>query len=214
MKILTLCSSQNIAISPLTELLEQAGLPEGNNHKATEQNYEQWHQQVFDAYEQDAAGLFIKQALKPGKIWQDMAGQLIYANLEKKQWYWSDSKAAWLLDFWSELEPQQRFALIYSPPEIAINQSFLKATDQTVEINTIIQNWVNYHFEILRFYRNHQDKCILVNQQKCLAYPSEFIKLCVALVKVKCWKTRFWFILMIRGSALKSLRYRHSFLIH
>jgi len=178
MKILTICSSPNVSITPITNLLEQSGLKKGLNNQKTEQSYEQWHEQVFDAYEQDGSGLLIQQALKPGKVWQDMAGQLIYANLDNKQWYWSDSKAAWLLDFWYEMEPQHRFAFIYCSPEIAIKQSFCNTADHEIDISTIIQNWVNYHFEILRFYRTHQDKCLLINQQKCLAHPSEFIELC------------------------------------
>ena len=178
MKILTVCSSPYLSLDPITQLLDEAGLAKGVESK--NQSYQQWHEHVFDAYEQDETGLLIEQALKPGKVWQDMAGQLIYANLDKKQWYWSDSKAGWLLDFWNELEPQHRFALIYSPPQIGINQSLLHldSLEQDKNLESIINSWVNYHLELLRFYRTHQDKCILVNFEDCLAYPNEFIKIC------------------------------------
>ncbi len=178
MKILTVCSSPDVSLEPITKLLEHSGLSKGLNSEEKNQSYEQWHEQVFDAYEQDGSGLFIKQPLSPGKVWQDMAGQLIYANLTKKQWYWSASKAGWLLDFWHELEPQHRFALIYSPPHVGISQCLLNASEQNADVEIVIQNWINYHFELLRFYRSRQDKCILVNYQQCLAYPGEFIQAC------------------------------------
>jgi len=157
MKILTVCSSPNVSLEPITTLLEHSGLSKGLDSEEKNQSYEQWHEQVFDAYEQDSSGLFIKQPLTPGKVWQDMAGQLIHANLTKKQWYWSASKAGWLLDFWHELEPQHRFALIYSPPQIGISQCVLNASEQNTNIETAIQSWIHYHFELLRFYRSHQD---------------------------------------------------------
>ncbi len=181
MKILTVCSSPYLSLDPITQLLDEAGLAKGVDSKT--QSYQQWHEQVFDAYEQDETGLLIKQALKPGKVWQDMAGQLIHANLGKKQWYWSDSKAGWLLDFWNELESQHRFALIYSPPQIGISQCLLHSLED-VDLESVINSWVNYHLELLRFYHAHQDKCILINFEQCLNYPSKFIKVCRQLLQI------------------------------
>ena len=100
MKILTICSSPYLSLTPLTAQLENSGLPEGlASNETPPQNYEEWHQHVFDAYEQDTSGLLTQQPLSLGKVWQDMAGQLIHANLSKKQWFWASSKAGWLLDF-------------------------------------------------------------------------------------------------------------------
>ena len=178
MKILTICSSPCVPLVPLTRLLETAGLSRGLNSIESNQSYEQWHDQVFEAYEQDCSGLLMKQALSPGKVWQDMASRLIYANLSKKQWYWADSRAGWLLDFWHELEPQHRFALIYTPPQLAISQCLLQVDAQNSSLETAVKSWINYHFELLRFYRSHQDKCILVNLESCLAYPDAFIQIC------------------------------------
>ncbi|MCK5355826.1 MAG: hypothetical protein KAJ63_11950, partial [Methyloprofundus sp.] len=178
MKILTICSSPYVSLKPVTELLEDAGLPRGENSVAKNQSYEQWHKQVFEAYEYDCSGMLVSNPLKPGKVWQDMASQLIQDNLSKTQWYWSDSKAGWLLDFWHLLEPQQRFALIYSPPQLGISQCLLHVDEQMADIEIIVKNWINYHFELLRFYRRHQDKCILVNLQRCIEQPAEFIRVC------------------------------------
>lgn len=178
MKILTLCSNPFVSLKPVTQLLQVAGLPEGINSLEDNKSYDQWHEQVFDAYEQDCSGLHMSEPLKPGKVWQDMAGQLIQANLSKKQWYWTDSRAGWLLDFWLEIEPQHRFALIYSPPQTGISQCLLQVDEQNASIEIAIKSWINYHFELLRFYRHHQDKCILVNLQRCLSYPGEFLQIC------------------------------------
>ena len=177
MKILTVCSSPYTSINTITRLLDQAGLAlggESDNH----QTYQQWHTQVFDAYEQDMSGLLTEKALSPGKVWQNMASELIYANLDKKQWYWSDSKAVWLLDFWHELEPQHRFALIYSPPQLGISQAILHPDSQDTALEIIINSWIHYHTELLTFYHQHKGKCILVNFEQCLANPNEFISLC------------------------------------
>ncbi len=178
MKILTVCSSPYLSLEPITQILDNAGLAKGLANKDNKQSYQQWHEQVFTAYEQDCSGLLIEQALKPGKVWQDMAGQLIYANLNQKQWYWEASKAGWLLEFWYDLEPQHRFALIYSPPQIGISHCLLHPSMQNENLESVINSWINYHLELLRFYHAHQDKCILVNFEQCLAYPNEFIKIC------------------------------------
>lgn len=178
MKILIVCSSPYVKLEPVMQLLENAGLAKALNSKENKQSFEQWHEQVFDAYEQDSSGLLINQPLKPGKVWQDMAGQLIHANLSKKQWVWSASKAGWLLDFWHELEPQHRFAMLYSPPQVGISQCLPQVSEQSQDLDSIIKSWMNYHLELLRFYRSHQEQCILVNVQKCLAFPDEFIRIC------------------------------------
>lgn len=178
MKTLILCSNPGVPLEPITKLLEHAGLSKGLNSKKKDQSFEQWHEQVFDANGQDCSGLFIKQPLKPGKNWQNKAERLLHANKSNKQWYWSASKAGWLLDFWEELEPQHRFALIYSPPQIGICQSLLNVSKKNANLETIIQNWINYHKELLRFYHSHKKKCILVSYQQCLAYPDKFIKIC------------------------------------
>jgi hypothetical protein len=178
MKTLILCSSPGVPLEPITKLLEHAGLSKGLNSKKKDQSFEQWHEQIFDANGQDCSGLFINQPLKPGKNWQNKAERLLHANISNKQWYWSASKAGWLLDFWEELEPQHRFVLIYSPPQFGICQSLLKVSKKDANLETIIQNWINYHKELLRFYHSHKKKCILVNYQQCLAYPNKFIKIC------------------------------------
>ncbi len=179
MKILTICSSPYLSLTPLTAQLENSGLPEGlASNETPPQNYEEWHQHVFDAYEQDASGLLTQQSLSPGKVWQDMAGQLIHANLSKKQWFWASSKAGWLLDFWLALEPQSRFALIYSPPHIGISQCLSALADDNIKTEIAVENWINYHTELLRFYRSYPNQCILVNYQHCVEYPSQFVQAC------------------------------------
>ena len=178
MKILTICSSPFVSLLPITQLLEKSGLQKGLNSTGNNQSYEQWHEQVFDAYEQDDSGLFTNKALSPGKVWQDMAGQLIHANLSKKQWYWSASKAGWLLDFWNTIEPQHRFVLVFSSPQIGISQSLINSKTEEIDIECVVKNWINYYVELLQFYRKHQEKCILVNLTQCLSYPAEFIALC------------------------------------
>jgi hypothetical protein len=177
MKILTVCSSPYTSLESITRILDQAGLDQGKE-SSHHQSYQQWHHQVFDAYEQDMTGLLTEKLLQPGKVWQNMASELVYANLDKKQWYWSDSKAAWLLDFWSDLEPQHRFALIYSPPQLGISQGILHPDTQNVALETVIKSWIQYNTELLRYYHQHKDKCILVNVEQCLANPNEFITLC------------------------------------
>lgn len=175
MKILTICSSPYVSLEPITALLDKAGL---SKELDGGEGYEQLHEKIFTAYEHDSSGLAIKKAIMPGKVWQDMASQLILNNLDQGQWYWSASKAGWLLDFWQDLEPQHRFALIYSPPQLGISECLLNISEKQAELDGLVESWISYHAELLRFYRGNQDKCILVNYEHCLAYPQEFIQVC------------------------------------
>ncbi|MCK4493381.1 MAG: hypothetical protein KAU26_04955, partial [Methylococcales bacterium] len=64
------------------------------------------------------------------------------------------------------------------PPQMGISQGILHPDAHDIALETIINSWIRYHTELLSFYHQHKDKCILVNFEQCLANPNEFIALC------------------------------------
>ncbi len=116
-----------------------------------------------------------------GQAWKVQASEIIIRNADITPWYWTSTHALALLDFWRSLESEARMILVYVSPVHALNfccehASQYKDADG-LELSSYVQDWYEYHNNLLRFYTENQDACILVNAEQLVEKPDELASL-------------------------------------
>ena len=165
MKILLVATSPDTDAHHITALLQRAGLqtalPAASGITA-----HTWHSKLYQALDQTDPSQ-TQRPLTVGKVWQDMASQLLLANLDLAEWGFGNSQATWVLDFWKHIDPQTRFVLAYTPPQ-HLDLSAPQA------LNT----WLAYNRELLRFYKANKQRAILVDATHISAHPLRLAHTC------------------------------------
>ena len=114
-----------------------------------------WHQRVV------AAG-----QAQPSRVWQQLAADLLLANIDSPQWAWADENSLHLLDFWAGFDPAVRFVLLAeSPAQSLLRQRHLGNTAQ------LLGQWAHKHHTLLRFALRHPERCLLVWGQQAQQDP-------------------------------------------
>jgi len=108
--------------------------------------------------------------------WQthrDRAREIVQTRQEKGvPWGWKDPRTTLLLDFWDELLPDAKYVFVYRFPWDVANSivrlhrdPFEKNPDYALDI------WDFYNRHLLEFYRQHGDRCLLVNINAAICNP-------------------------------------------
>ncbi len=102
-----------------------------------------------------------------GPVWHGLALDLMLGNLDQPFWGWADEQGVFLLDYWSNLDPQLVFVLVYDEPKRA-----LLAGDHAVDdaspsrVRRQLDGWHAYNAALLHFYLRHPDRTMLVSAQQ------------------------------------------------
>lgn len=117
-------------------------------------------------------------ALKPGKLWSEMAADLFMANINHALWGWVDHQTALLMEFWSEFEPQLRFVICYDEPHVYLAHALagVSAPDgETVE--RVLAEWTRWNTFLMNHFMQHRDRCLLVNTHEVIRHPARLLEL-------------------------------------
>jgi len=116
------------------------------------------------------------------EIWRDCAIDLFMGNSTETDWGWADAGTIWLLEFWKSFDPNIRFVLVYSPPELTIakNLQTMEATPDNLAGS--IASWIACNTEILRFYNRNPKRCMLVNATAVAREPARFVDRALAII--------------------------------
>ncbi|MGO9683194.1 MAG: hypothetical protein ACLPTZ_11515 [Beijerinckiaceae bacterium] len=116
------------------------------------------------------------------EIWRDCALDLFMGNSTETDWGWADAGTIWLVEFWKLFDPNIRFVLVYSAPELTIAK-MLQAIEATPDnIRRSIASWIACNTEILRFYNRNQKHCMLVNGTAAAREPARFVDSALAII--------------------------------
>jgi len=103
-----------------------------------------------------------------GAIWHGLALDLMLGNLNQPLWGWADPQAIYTLDYWSGLDPQMRFVLVYDEPHRVLMEA-ARAEGHHPSIDSLrrqLDNWVAYNGVLLRFYLRHPGRCLLIHARQ------------------------------------------------
>ena len=109
----------------------------------------------------------ISQQLKIAKVWDTLALDLFLGNIDKDFWFFEDSNAVNLLDYWKSLDEQLGFVLVYNNPKsMLMNFINLKEKISPKKLDKLLNGWMEYNTTLLNFFYKNQDKSFLVNSNQ------------------------------------------------
>lgn len=111
--------------------------------------------------------------ISPSPVWNNLALDLLLGNQEQDLWGWADPMSIHLLDYWRELDPLALFVMVYDDAQQALQESGAAWPDEA-GIRQCLNNWTAYNAAMLRFFRNHPDRCLLVNARQTRDDPDGF----------------------------------------
>ncbi|MCH8533307.1 MAG: hypothetical protein LAT66_04235 [Alkalimonas sp.] len=154
MKALCITGADNTTLADIAAPFYQAGMkrPKPLQRESTI-DFARWHQQVNGT-------LANNQPM--GKLWENMATDLILANLESDCWGWYEADSVYALDFWAELEPNIHFLLVCTRPEQELADK-MAHTQPDAEAHRWLEQWHQRHQTMLDFYLKNPERCILVD---------------------------------------------------
>ncbi len=150
----------------VSKLLFQGGLASAKPiERETTIGMEDWHARVAPV---------LKRQQEPGRLWEQLAGDLLLANFHQPLWGWADPGSLEALEFWSELEPGMVFLLLASDPEEYLAYNLLEGVADKgpgEDEKTCLEQWRNDHERMLTFYLDYPERCLLVNARQARANP-------------------------------------------
>ena len=181
--ILIITGMHRSGTSLITAWLQSAGLDIGKN--LLEANYSNpkgffentdfldFHRNILSSIGLEPRGWIIQEKIVVPDQYIDQAKQLIKDNTSQtKPWGWKEPRTSLFLNFWSKLLPDAKFLFIYRAPWEVVDslyrrgdKLFSKSPELAVEI------WANYNQNILDFYSQNPEKCLLLNLNSIIQNP-------------------------------------------
>jgi len=107
----------------------------------------------------------------PGRIWEQLAAELIISNIQQKTWAWAEPQSIKLLDFWAGLDNSIRFLLIAETPGQAILRQI--AQTKTATTSDILAQWLQDQQKLMHFWLRQPDRSLLVWRQSIELSPQK-----------------------------------------
>ncbi len=118
-----------------------------------------------------------EEVFEPGKLWEQLAGNIFLENINVPLWGWGCSDATWLLQFWHRFDSKIFFILVAQSPQRAL-ASMISEWKSDKDIAAALEAWQASHETMLRFYLNHRDRSLLIDASDCLNDPNVLMKVC------------------------------------
>lgn len=115
----------------------------------------------------------------PGRVWEQLAGGIVMANLEAPLWGWGDVRSAMLLDFWQNFDPGIRFVCVAASP-VHMVAAALADRREPWRVDEVLAGWRAVTLELLRFCLRHPGQALLVDAVDCAAHPDALVGLCAS----------------------------------
>jgi hypothetical protein len=134
------------------------------------------HTQMLQGLEVDLSGSAPLQAVRPGKLWSEMAVDLFMANINQPTWGWADHQSAPFVDFWADFDPQVRFVFCYESPEAYLSAAMAEvARPDVAGVDRILAEWSRWNSFLLAQFQQHRARSLLVNTRAVLRDPQTLV---------------------------------------
>jgi len=163
---------------PVFELVTQSGAISAQPCRDGQLSPQSLQSKLLRSMEVDLTGGTPLTQVNPGRLWNELAGDLFLTNIDHPLWGWADHQTASLMDFWREFDPQVRLLLVYNPP-LAYLQSVMTGVESLTSesITSGLTSWMRWNTALLRYFHRHPAQCLLVNSQQALSEPKVLIEL-------------------------------------
>ena len=137
-----------------------------------------WHERVSSAPQLTGQSTHSESAdriKQPSRIWQQLAIDLVVANMDSANWGWAHPSAVQWLEFWAQLDSEIRFVLVCEDRQSLVCR-LVEQGEAPVNIHAHLALWAQTHQEMLRFHLRNPDKSLLVWDAEVQSQPSTLIQ--------------------------------------
>ncbi|AJE22083.1 hypothetical protein [Azotobacter chroococcum] len=173
MKTLCITGSVQSRLDPFAENLGKAGASAARpTTRDQEMTIAAWHRKVL-AIQKDHA--YLSSVSAPGRVWEQLAGEIFLANHNQPVWYWADTGSTLLLDFWFNFDPNTFFLLLHASPHEALMDAIEYGADTLEVLQNTLDDWYQRTRQMLRFHLRHPTRSILLDSNDALGQPDAYI---------------------------------------
>lgn len=179
MSILVTCGEENSGYALAQQALSRAGLAEAIPFSDGQLFPPDLTRRICQAHDVDTSAPGYAGQVIPAQIWQALSVDMTVANLDQADWGWADHLNLPLLEHWRNFDSRTKFVLVYSSPEQALARLLDKGgplADDSVD--AALANWSTYNKELLCFFSQNIERCIMVNTRKLVDSPVSFLAKC------------------------------------
>jgi hypothetical protein len=137
-----------------------------------------WHERVSSALPLSGQPTHSESAdriKQPSRIWQQLAIDLMVANMDSANWGWAHPGAVQYLEFWAQLDSDIRFVLVCEDRQSLVCR-LVEQGETPANIHTHVALWAQNHQEMLRFHLRNPNRSLLVWDAEVQSEPSKLIQ--------------------------------------
>jgi hypothetical protein len=116
-----------------------------------------------------------ERANQPSRLWQQLAIDLMVANMNSANWGWAHPGAVQWLEFWSQLEPEIRFVLVCEDRHSLVCR-LVEQGEAPASMAGHLALWTQNHQEMLRFHLRNPAKSLLLWAAEVQTQPTKLIQ--------------------------------------
>ncbi|MDY7054710.1 glycosyltransferase [Limnospira fusiformis] len=142
-------------------------------------DFVEFHKEILRDNGIDELGCVAEDKISVTPTQRQQAQQLIAQNQDPlSPWGWKDPRTTLLLDFWAELIPEAKFIFVYRTPWEVVDSLYRRSTDEALITSPemAVKMWIFYNRQILNFYQNNPQRCLIANVYKVGKYSMDFVK--------------------------------------
>lgn len=176
MKVILCTGSPHSGHEQVFDLLVQAGVATAKPTSKDVLTPQTLQAQLLRSLEFDLSGAGPLNQVVPGKLWEQLAADLLLANINSSVWGWADHQTAVLMDFWQNFDPQVRLLLAYTAPQDYLAQTLDLTRLPTPQAVTLaLDQWTRWNTALLRYYYRHPECCVLISSQQAMEQPQAML---------------------------------------
>jgi len=137
-----------------------------------------WHERVSSALPLSGQQTHSESAdriKQPSRIWQQLAIDLMVANMDSANWGWAHPGAVQYLEFWAQLDSDIRFVLVCEDRQSLVCR-LVEQGEAPANIHSHVALWAQNHQEMLRFHLRNPNRSLLVWDAEIQSEPSKLIQ--------------------------------------
>lgn len=201
--IVLTCGEENSGYELAQQALSRAGLAEAIPFRDGQLSPLDLTRRICQAHKVNASAPGYAGQITPAQIWRALSVDMTVANLDQADWGWADHLNLPLLEYWHNFDSRTKFVLIYSSPEQALARLLDKNGPLADDlVDAAVTNWTSYNKELLRFFSQNVDRCIMVNTEKLVDSPVSFLTKCSSRFSAELALTKEPLAEMITPSAV------------
>lgn len=162
MKSICITGSEQVHLDYCATYIELSGATKAVSAKRGEEiSIETWHKKVSKISKPKRAGTL--DAISIGRVWDQIAGDIFFANHDELLWYWADTRSLPLLDYWQKFDPNTHFVLVHTSLRELIVNAIKSGNTAFEHLQSIIERWHHETLVKLNFHLHHKKKSVILN---------------------------------------------------